>query len=395
MNDPEYDEDDDEYANFNETYFARVFEHEKMISDTRRMDFYNAIITSNIQDLASSNNNQGPIVLDVGTGTGVLAAWAEKAGASKVVAIDHSESCIKLAATLADANQCTKIDFMVGHSSQYESEQKVDIILHEQIGDILFDEYMVKTITDLKTRVLKKGGRIVPSLFSLFIEPVQLDANRHVSMMSNIKSHGLDFQCLQDHVESQDVNPDYYHFRSSDSSLIDHFLTKPSSCWDIDLNTITEEETSSKTELKWKKNATKAGRLDALCVYFASTNREEHTNTITDTITSGPTPDRCTHWGFRCLRLHPLTVEKGDELEFTVTVTSCWEDIQSWRWSVAQNGEPPKIFSTDGSSTNNKKRTFSETETGNGNGAETTSFMTAEDLAALRGNDDAKKQKKR
>ena len=79
-------------------HILQGYEQEKMLSDKRRMDFYYNLIKKYVK--ASSKMT----VLDVGTGTGVLACWSCLAGASKVIAIDHSEKNIYLAATLADNN---------------------------------------------------------------------------------------------------------------------------------------------------------------------------------------------------------------------------------------------------------------------------------------------------
>jgi len=354
--DDDDDDEDENYQAFNESYFTRIFEQEKMLSDRRRMNFYHAIIQKYV---ATSKKNK-KVVLDVGTGTGVLAAWSSQAGASKVIAIDHSEKNVSLAATLADANGCNNIEFMVGHSSQFTCQQKVDVIVHEQIGDILFDECMVETICDLKERVLKPGGSIVPSQFSLFIEPVQLDDDRHISMVQNMTSHGIDFSCLQEFVETQDTNPDYYHFRSSDASIVDHTLTTPSSCWDVDLYTIAREEISAKTQLEFSRRVKHPGRMDALCVYFQCHDDEL-------CITSGPSKDRCSHWGMRMLRVPEMWCSEGDELHIKVSVVESWEDLDSWRWSVVRNGheEQHQMTSKD------------------------VTFLSSAELAALRGSSES------
>jgi protein arginine N-methyltransferase 1 len=305
-----------------------------MISDIHRMNFYYQIITSNIE--------KNDVVLDVGTGTGVLACWAEKAGASSVIAIDHSDISLKMADTLAKANNCKNIQLMCGHSSQFnleDNQPKVDVILHEQIGDILFDECMVSTISDLRERVLKPNGKIIPSKFYLFIEPVQISSNRRVSMMQNLKSHGLDFSCLQSLVKDQNEDPNYYHFRSSDPSIVDFFLTKPQPILEIDLHTI--KDPLNDKVLKCRKNVNKAGRLDALVVYFSC-----YDTTANAEITSGPFNHRCAHWGFRLLRLSEKMVHLNEELNVTVNISNSsgsWENLQSWRWSVTKTGDPEPV----------------------------------------------------
>ena len=363
-------DEEEDYQSFNESYFTRIYEQEKMLSDKRRMDFYYNLIKKYVK--ASSKMT----VLDVGTGTGVLACWSCLAGASKVIAIDHSEKNIHLAATLADNNNCQSIEFMVGHSSQFKCKKKVDMIIHEQIGDILFDEYMIETICDLRQRVLKRGGKIVPSKFSLYIEPVQLDNDRHVSMMRNIQSHGLDFSCLQNLVEKPSENPDYYHFRSSDYSIVDHLLAEPSSCWNIDLYTIKNTVMSSDTTLQFTKTVTSKGRMDALCVYFQCNDDDESSN-----ITNGPSKDRCSHWGMRFLRVPEMLCSKGDRLEINISVEESWEDLNSWRWNINKHSGDDTITASASSSLTTAPVDDGSTTSG-------ITFLSAAEIEALRNNND-------
>src|SRR5689334_18755552 len=67
------------YRDFNHRYFASLHEQERMLADRQRMDFYHAAIARHIKP--------GARVIDLGTGTGILAAFAARAGAAKVYAI--------------------------------------------------------------------------------------------------------------------------------------------------------------------------------------------------------------------------------------------------------------------------------------------------------------------
>ena len=71
------------YDHMNEVNFAGLAEHEEMLSDSVRVDTYHRGIHRNVQP--------GDVVLDLGTGTGLLAFMASRAGAKKVYAVEHSD----------------------------------------------------------------------------------------------------------------------------------------------------------------------------------------------------------------------------------------------------------------------------------------------------------------
>jgi protein arginine N-methyltransferase 1 len=377
-----------DYADFNQEYFEQTFEHEKMLADKRRMDFYHSVVTRAVKEarirsakMSLSDTSkvelhgsvERAVVLDVGTGTGVLACWAAKAGAETVYAVDHSPKTLEMAARLAEASNCT-VDFLCGHTSNIDLPEKVNLIVHEQIGDVLFDECMVRTIADVRDRFLKKGGRICPARFSLFIEPVKLDDDRHVPMMRNIKSHGLDFSCLAALAcpASQAEEPGYFHFRSSDPSLVSQVLSSPEPAMQIDLHTITQAGLDVMS-LNFARRIEHAGRLDALAVWFECEADGERGGK--ERITSGPFDNRCSHWGYRLLRCPKMDLQEGETLEIELVIDragetdderavedgekdeahdeddeeddegdgeeecgqgATWEDLNSWRWTVSR-----------------------------------------------------------
>ena len=94
-----------------------------MLSDEPRMAFYHKAINRHIKP--------GNRVIDLGTGTGILAAFASRQGAAKVYAIDHS-SIIEHAQRLAAENGIENVNFEDVHSSKFYLDEPVDVILHEQ-----------------------------------------------------------------------------------------------------------------------------------------------------------------------------------------------------------------------------------------------------------------------
>ncbi len=308
------DSPDQNHRDNNRLYFSGFHEQERMLADRPRMDFYHAAIQRRIQP--------GDHVIDLGTGTGILAAFASKRGAAWVHALDHSD-ILKHARTLAAANQLERVSFVATHSTNFTLPAPVDVILHEQMGDCLFDEAMIPNVCDLRDRLLKPGGRIVPACFEFFCEPVQLNAARHVPFIWNLNIQGYDFSALERH-RPQDTN--YYHLTGNDAALVDHFLAVPEPALVFDLHT--DNEATLPHELRLKRRVTHPGRIDGLAVYF-------RTQVDDLQLSSAPhDPGRSPHWGFRILRTEPAEYAAGDLIDLRLTV-GVWHELDTWRWSHA------------------------------------------------------------
>ncbi len=165
------------YDLMNETNFAGLAEHEEMLSDSVRVAAYHRGIHRNVR--------AGDVVLDLGTGTGLLAFMASRAGASRVYALEHSDF-IDVAREIAVLNGFTNIEFVRANSRDFTPPEPIDVVLHEQMGDELFNENMVENLIDLRDRVLRPGGRILPATFRLFVEPVVMHESMRVRRFWNI-----------------------------------------------------------------------------------------------------------------------------------------------------------------------------------------------------------------
>jgi len=153
------------YDLINGSNFAGLEEHEEMLSDRVRVEAYHRGIQRTVQS--------GDVVLDLGTGTGLLAFMASRAGAKKVYAVEHS-GVIEVAREIAAHNGFANIEFVRANSREFMPPEPVDVVLHEQMGDELFNENMLENVLDLRDRVLRPSGRILPARFRLFIEPVSM-----------------------------------------------------------------------------------------------------------------------------------------------------------------------------------------------------------------------------
>lgn len=138
--------------------------HADMVYDESRVSAFKQAIEETIRP--------GHIVMDIGTGTGLLALLCAKAGAERVHAIESSP-IIRCAQHLAATNNLAdRVVFHQESSSTVTIEEPVDVIISELIGHLAFEEGMVETIAEAKGRYLKSGGIIIPQAVTLFGAPV-------------------------------------------------------------------------------------------------------------------------------------------------------------------------------------------------------------------------------
>lgn len=302
----------DPYSENNKWVFAQFGEQEQMLADKPRMHFYQEMIRRHIQE--------GDTVIDLGTGTGILSAFASWQKAGEVHALDHSD-IIEHARILAAHNGIERVRFHAVHSKDFQLNERVDVILHEQMGDILFDEDMVPNVLDLRNRLLKKGGRILPARFELYCEPIQIKNSRVVPFIWELKVGGFDFSPLRD---KQEQGAGYYVFPETDQSLIEHFLCAPLPILSFDLHTLREGDLP--LEVSLASEVVKAGRMDGYAVYFKAIVDDDLVLS-----TSPLDPNRAPHWGYRILRTEQAVLKKGDILDITIGADH-WYDLDTWHW---------------------------------------------------------------
>src|SRR5438093_7002246 len=78
-------------------------------------------------------------LLDLGTGSGILALAAARFGAKKVIAIDHDPVAIATAKENARRNKIDNIDFRIADVRQWNFPKQVDIITANLFGELLIE----------------------------------------------------------------------------------------------------------------------------------------------------------------------------------------------------------------------------------------------------------------
>src|SRR5688572_5881715 len=107
-----------------ETYNLRG--HAAMIADSVRMDAYAAALERAVRP--------GCVVLDIGTGAGMMALIACRLGARKVYAVDPGTSIHLARAAARDSGLADRIEFIQDLSTRVELPERADVIVCDLRG---------------------------------------------------------------------------------------------------------------------------------------------------------------------------------------------------------------------------------------------------------------------
>jgi protein arginine N-methyltransferase 1 len=290
--------------------------HEIMLVDAQRVDAYKAAIDKHI--------GKNDVVIDLGTGNGILAFLASRK-AKKVYAIDRTEF-IENARRVAEDNGLNNIEFRRCDSRDFRLDEKVDAIVHEQIGDDVFEEGMTVTVLDLRDRLLKPGGRILPNRFNVYLEPIEMKDRYRVPFIWEIDIDGISFRSLR---ETQSDLPgqghptqDYHRLRLMPEE-VEHLLCEPKPIMSFDLETMSADDLPKL--VRYENTAVRDGRLDGLYLYFEAMFDDEIR------IDTHPRRGR-TNWEVDLFRLEGRQVKAGDTLAFDLSIR---DFANAETWSIA------------------------------------------------------------
>ena len=129
------------------------FHHSMLADEVRTASFLKAIVAT---------VKSGDVVVDIGSGTGVLSLFAARAGASRVYSIER-EPIIAVAREIAARNGLLDtISFIEGSSLDVEIPERADVLITETIGNTGFDEGIVTWVADARARFLRPDAAFIP-----------------------------------------------------------------------------------------------------------------------------------------------------------------------------------------------------------------------------------------
>ncbi len=233
--------------------------HIRMLNDRAR--------TASFQRAIRETVTSDDVVVDVGTGTGVLAITAAQAGARHVYAIEGS-SMGQLAQRNFVVNRLAdRITLIEGRSIHVDLPEKADVLVSEIIGNDPLDESILETTADAVERLLKPGARLIPADLRIYGLPVQVPGEwleEHLFTEDATDDwqswYGLDFSVLSATARQQSHALYTSTYRTRDWPR----LAEPVLLAEIDLQAIDLRQIESRAEVR----ATAAGELNGIVVYF-------------------------------------------------------------------------------------------------------------------------------
>jgi protein arginine N-methyltransferase 1 len=282
--------------------------HRGLLADTLRTDAYRSAIRSVV--------TPDSIVLDLGTGTGILAFFACEAGARRVFAIEEGDAGV--ASMLAQhLGLSDRIEIIHGRSTQVELPDRAHVLVTETLGPFGLDEHILSSVIDARARLLLPEAAIIPRHLALCLVPVETASlyEKQVAWWDE-KPYGFDLSPMRTLASNRlclaDANPS-------------GFLAPPATVIDIDLTGASSSIASGTARFI----VSRGGALQGFIGWFTAT-------LIPGVTLSNDTAGR-THWDQVFLPLeHPVDVHAGDAMD--LALKSFDGDVWVWGGTIESKG---------------------------------------------------------
>lgn len=284
-------------------------DHRQLIGDAVRTGAYAAAIRAVVKP--------GDVVIDIGSGSGILALLACEAGARHVFAIEKGHAA-DVAMFLARHNGVAdRVTVLHEHSTKVELPERADVLVTETLGSHGLEERILATVIDARRRLLRPDARLIPRRIVLSLVPVENAAfhDKHIAWWSEPR-WGVDFSPLRVFA----ANAAYVDVIEPGA-----YLAAPASIIDVDLGSV--EDPAARGSATFI--ATRDGVVHGFGGWFAAT--------LAPGVELSNAAPRATHWDQAFLPLEqPLGVRAGTIIEVELQSVGG----RAWRWRGTLGAAP-------------------------------------------------------
>lgn len=296
---PEASEDDMNNDGSN-TVYEKYTWHFDMLNDFERNRLFAAAIDTAVKNaLAAPHSTRKSrkkkqrlgakqiSVLDIGTGSGLLAMLAAKAGANEVIAVEVDP-------VLADKAQENVLHNGFGntvtvhaqHSTELKMKSRADILVAELLDSALLGEDFLPTLRDSQRRLLKPNAQVVPASATVFAQLVEsIDLHHWQYLDEDAMGCKIPEDILEDCGPASPSSLPYA--RMLESKQIKP-LSAPFECFDFDFCHLPEQEGRC---LRTTVKATSSGVVHAVVFWWSVKMDREGKSLL-----SNKSSERREHW---------------------------------------------------------------------------------------------------
>ena len=276
--------------------------HFEMLADSARNDAYYQTILRQVK--------KGDVVLDIGTGSGLLAMMAVKAGAKKVYACELVPALAEIAKQIVtDNGMSDQIEIFNMKSTALKIgehlPERADVVVSEILDCGVLGEGVLPSLRDAYQNLLKPGARAVPLGVDIYGTLVETDHLKKVFPVKKIS--GFDLSAFED------FRADRGYVRIDLRSVPHRRLSDVFSLQSVNFKNLPEIYTKD-NPLKKQLNVpvTTDGTAHAVVFWF-TLHLDEKTS-----LSTGPEGEMI-HWGQAIYFFkNEKEVKAGEQLEFTM-----------------------------------------------------------------------------
>ncbi|MCC7048052.1 MAG: tetratricopeptide repeat protein [Alphaproteobacteria bacterium] len=176
-------------ANLRVVYAAMVPAwHFAMLNDDARNDAYDRAIRAAVRP--------GDHVLEIGTGSGILAMMAARAGAERVTTCEVNPALAEVARRIVAANAYAERVSVIGRKSTQlevgrDLPRPADLLIMEIFDSALLGEGVLPSLADARARLLAPAARVLPQRARVYAAAVEMPGLRRVNPIRRIAGFDL------------------------------------------------------------------------------------------------------------------------------------------------------------------------------------------------------------